>query len=117
MNEQLIIVIGVYPEVVRRLGRALEDAGYGVHTLTDPRAVEAELRAGACAVITSPYLPLRARKEIAGAARQSGAKVVMLHTGEIADTELADAVVSAAPDSVVDALRDLLPPQEREQTA
>lgn len=114
MSEQFILVIGVYPEVVRRLGRCLEDAGYAVHMLTDAGDAEAELAAGAAAVITSPYLSPAARQQVATAARRGGSKVVMLHAGEIADTELADAVVSAVPGSVVEALRHLLPrPRER----
>lgn len=117
MTEQLIIVIGIYSEVVRNLGRALAEAGYAVHTYTDPRGAEAELRQGAAAVITSPYVTPDSRKRIATAARDCGVRVVMLHTGEIADTELADAVVSAVPGNVVDAMLHLLPPKRREHTA
>lgn len=112
MNEPFVVVIGVYPEVVRQLAQALEEAGYAVRTLIAHQAAEAEdLAARAAAIITSPFLPAQVRLRLAATARRGAAKVVMLHAGEISGTELADAVVSAVPTSVVEALRTLLPKQ------
>lgn len=117
MDQLLILVIGVYPEVVRRLGAALRQVGYTAVCLTDPQSAERELNSGsAAAIITSPYLEAAARKRLAASARRSGAKVIMLHAGEIADTELADAVVSGTASSLVDALQSVLP-RPHEQSA
>lgn len=110
MKDHFVIVIGVYPEVVRRVAGVLVEAGFTVQSLTDVAAAEKDLVAmQVAAIITSPYLPVEHRQRLAKAARRGGAKVVMLHFGGLDQTELADAVVSATPESVVEALRELLP--------
>lgn len=117
MDQAFILIIGVYPEVVRRLGDALRQVGYTTVGLTDVPTAERELDGGtAAAVITSPFLQTAERKRLAASARRSGAKVIMLHAGEIADTELADAVISGTTSSVIDALQLLLP-RPHEQSA
>ena len=114
MLQKLVIVVGVYPEIVRHLGGALVEAGFTVRPTTSCVEAEAALgEAGAAALVTSPFLPAAQRKRIAKAARAAGAKVVMLHHGELADTEMADAVVSALPESVVEALRNLFSSAQR----
>ena len=114
MKEQLVIVIGVYPEFVRRLGGALVDAGFTVRPTTNCGDAEKALLSGkVAAVVTSPYLAASDRKRLATAARRGHAKVIMLHQGELKQTELADAVITASPENVVEALREMVPSSRR----